>query len=127
METATHPAATTTETATHPGATTTEMTTHLQQRRQRQRNCRNDDGNAPCSNSDDNTLCNGNGLCNGDDNAFYNNAFLCSEGGQPLQPYHPEDWLKPNVVLEAFEVRAARICVAYAQNLSKFSNPEESK
>ena len=38
-----------------------------------------------------------------------------------------EDWLKPNVVLEAFEARAARICVACAQNLSKFSNPEESK
>ncbi|KAK8469983.1 hypothetical protein PHAVU_004G026801 [Phaseolus vulgaris] len=116
--------------ATHPGARTTETTTHLQQR-QRQRTCRNDDGNgnAPCSNSDGNTLCNGNGngLCNGDDNTFYNNAFLCSEGGQPLQPYHSEDWLKPNVVLEAFEARAARICVACAQNLSKFSNPEESK
>ncbi|KAK8468588.1 hypothetical protein PHAVU_006G061950 [Phaseolus vulgaris] len=106
--------------ATHPGARTTETTTHLQQR-QRQRTCRNDDGNgnAPCSNSDGNTLCNGNGLCNGDDNT--------SEGGQPLQPYHSEDWLKPNVVLEAFEARAARICVACAQNLSKFSNPEESK
>ncbi|ESW09300.1 hypothetical protein PHAVU_009G116400 [Phaseolus vulgaris] len=39
----------------------------------------------------------------------------------------PEDWLKPNVVLEAFEARAARMCVACAQNLSEFSNPEESK
>jgi len=37
------------------------------------------------------------------------------------------DWLKPNVVLEAFEARAARMSVACAQNLSKFSNPEEGK
>ncbi|XP_056160515.1 peroxisomal acyl-coenzyme A oxidase 1 [Syzygium oleosum] len=36
-----------------------------------------------------------------------------------------EDWLKPNVVLEAFEARALRMSVACAQNLSKFSNPEE--
>ncbi|XP_058778181.1 peroxisomal acyl-coenzyme A oxidase 1-like [Vicia villosa] len=36
-----------------------------------------------------------------------------------------EDWLKPNVVIEAFEARAARMNVAVAQNLSKFSNPEE--
>ncbi|CAL0331159.1 unnamed protein product [Lupinus luteus] len=36
-----------------------------------------------------------------------------------------EDWLKPNVVLGAFEARAARKIVAVAQNLSKFSNPEE--
>ncbi|KAE9597445.1 hypothetical protein Lal_00029865 [Lupinus albus] len=36
-----------------------------------------------------------------------------------------EDWLKPNVVLGAFEARAARKSVAVAQNLSKFSNPEE--
>ncbi|KAI9076528.1 hypothetical protein K1719_041514 [Acacia pycnantha] len=36
-----------------------------------------------------------------------------------------EDWLKPNVVLEAFEARAARMSVACAQALSKFTNPEE--
>ncbi|OIV93364.1 hypothetical protein TanjilG_21075 [Lupinus angustifolius] len=36
-----------------------------------------------------------------------------------------EDWLKPDVVLGAFESRAARKSVAVAQNLSKFSNPEE--
>jgi len=38
-----------------------------------------------------------------------------------------EDWLKPNVVLEAFEARASRMSVACAQNLSKFANPEEGK
>lgn len=38
-----------------------------------------------------------------------------------------EDWLKPNVVIEAFEARAARMSVAVAQNLSQFSNPEEGK
>jgi hypothetical protein len=36
-----------------------------------------------------------------------------------------EDWLKPSVVLEAFEARSARMCVARAQNLSKFENPED--
>ncbi|CAI9775566.1 unnamed protein product [Fraxinus pennsylvanica] len=36
-----------------------------------------------------------------------------------------EDWLKPSVVLEAFEARAARMSVACARNLSKFTNPEE--
>ncbi|XP_022867012.1 peroxisomal acyl-coenzyme A oxidase 1-like [Olea europaea var. sylvestris] len=36
-----------------------------------------------------------------------------------------EDWLKPSVVLEAFEARAARMSVACARNLSKFANPEE--
>ncbi|XP_028787730.1 peroxisomal acyl-coenzyme A oxidase 1 [Neltuma alba] len=36
-----------------------------------------------------------------------------------------EDWLKPNVVLEAFEARAARMSVGCAQALSKFTNPEE--
>ncbi|CAA2978417.1 peroxisomal acyl-coenzyme A oxidase 1-like [Olea europaea subsp. europaea] len=35
------------------------------------------------------------------------------------------DWLKPSIVLEAFEARAARMSVACAQNLSKFANPEE--
>ncbi|KAL2472068.1 Peroxisomal acyl-coenzyme A oxidase 1 [Abeliophyllum distichum] len=36
-----------------------------------------------------------------------------------------EDWLKPSVVLEVFEARAARMSVACAQHLSKFTNPEE--
>lgn len=36
-----------------------------------------------------------------------------------------EDWLKPSVIMEAFEARAARISVSRAQNLSKFSNMEE--
>lgn len=36
-----------------------------------------------------------------------------------------EDWLKPGVVLEAFEARSARMCVACAENLSKFENPED--
>ncbi|KAG6428428.1 hypothetical protein SASPL_112679 [Salvia splendens] len=36
-----------------------------------------------------------------------------------------EDWLNPSQVLEAFEARAARMSVSCAQNLSKFSNPEE--
>ncbi|TKY55474.1 Peroxisomal acyl-coenzyme A oxidase 1 [Spatholobus suberectus] len=36
-----------------------------------------------------------------------------------------DDWLKPNAVLGAFETRAAKKVVACAQNLSKFTNPEE--
>lgn len=36
-----------------------------------------------------------------------------------------EDWLNPSQVLEAFEARAARMSVSCAQNLTKFSNPEE--
>ncbi|EEF37074.1 peroxisomal acyl-coenzyme A oxidase 1 [Ricinus communis] len=36
-----------------------------------------------------------------------------------------EDWLKPNVILEAFEARAARMCVTRAQSLSHYPNPEE--
>ncbi|KAH7514198.1 peroxisomal acyl-coenzyme A oxidase 1 [Ziziphus jujuba] len=36
-----------------------------------------------------------------------------------------EDWLKPSVILEAFEARAVRMSVACAQRLSKFANPEE--
>ncbi|MCI26079.1 peroxisomal acyl-coenzyme A oxidase 1-like, partial [Trifolium medium] len=36
-----------------------------------------------------------------------------------------EDWLKPNVVIEAFEARAAIMSVAVAQNLNTFTNPEE--
>ncbi|XP_010540819.1 PREDICTED: peroxisomal acyl-coenzyme A oxidase 1-like [Tarenaya hassleriana] len=36
-----------------------------------------------------------------------------------------EDWLKPGVVMEAFEARALRMAVACAKNLSKFENPEQ--
>ncbi|XP_050376249.1 peroxisomal acyl-coenzyme A oxidase 1-like [Argentina anserina] len=36
-----------------------------------------------------------------------------------------EDWLKPSVILEAFEARALRMSVACAKDLSKFANPEE--
>nr|ALB76817.1 acyl-CoA oxidase 1 [Jatropha curcas] len=36
-----------------------------------------------------------------------------------------EDWLKPSVILEAFEARALRMCVARAQSLNQFPNPEE--
>lgn len=36
-----------------------------------------------------------------------------------------EDWLKPSAILEVFEARAARMSVACAQHLSKFSSPEE--
>ncbi|KAK7330793.1 hypothetical protein VNO77_24993 [Canavalia gladiata] len=36
-----------------------------------------------------------------------------------------EDWLKPNAVLGAFEARAAKKAVVCAQNLNKFTNPEE--
>ncbi|XP_021757818.1 peroxisomal acyl-coenzyme A oxidase 1-like [Chenopodium quinoa] len=36
-----------------------------------------------------------------------------------------EDWLNPDVVLEAFEARSVRMSVACAKNLSQFSNPEE--
>ncbi|XP_059657599.1 peroxisomal acyl-coenzyme A oxidase 1-like [Cornus florida] len=36
-----------------------------------------------------------------------------------------EDWLKPSVILEAFEARSARMSVACAQKLSKFTNYEE--
>ncbi|XVF52579.1 hypothetical protein PTKIN_Ptkin05aG0029600 [Pterospermum kingtungense] len=36
-----------------------------------------------------------------------------------------EDWLKPSVVVEAFEARSVRMSVACAKSLSKFSNPEE--
>ncbi|XP_047325893.1 peroxisomal acyl-coenzyme A oxidase 1-like [Impatiens glandulifera] len=36
-----------------------------------------------------------------------------------------EDWLKPSVILEAFEARSAGMSVACAQKLSKFANPEE--
>ncbi|BAT75827.1 peroxisomal acyl-coenzyme A oxidase 1-like [Vigna umbellata] len=49
---------------------------------------------------------------------------------EQLMLYHSdvqkaEDWLKPNEVLGAFEARAAKKLVACAQNLSKFTNPEE--
>lgn len=36
-----------------------------------------------------------------------------------------DDWLKPSMVLEAFEARAMRMAVACAKNLSKFENPEQ--
>ncbi|GAB4858071.1 acyl-coenzyme A oxidase [Ancistrocladus abbreviatus] len=36
-----------------------------------------------------------------------------------------EDWVKPNIVIEVFEARSARMSVACAKSLSKFSNPEE--
>ncbi|XP_077235377.1 peroxisomal acyl-coenzyme A oxidase 1-like [Tasmannia lanceolata] len=36
-----------------------------------------------------------------------------------------EDWLKPSVILEVFEARAARLSVACAKNLSKAPSPEE--
>ncbi|KAJ4956491.1 hypothetical protein NE237_013274 [Protea cynaroides] len=36
-----------------------------------------------------------------------------------------EDWLKPSIVLEAFQARAARMSVTCAENLSKFSSIEE--
>ncbi|GMI96190.1 acyl-CoA oxidase 1 [Hibiscus trionum] len=36
-----------------------------------------------------------------------------------------EDWLKPSVILEAFEARAARMSVTCAKTLSGFSNLEE--
>ncbi|KAI9111088.1 hypothetical protein K1719_017963 [Acacia pycnantha] len=38
---------------------------------------------------------------------------------------HAKDWLRPNVVLEAFEARAFRMSVACAKNLTKFASPEE--
>ncbi|XP_074268985.1 peroxisomal acyl-coenzyme A oxidase 1 isoform X1 [Silene latifolia] len=36
-----------------------------------------------------------------------------------------EDWLNPDVVIEAFEARSVRMSVACAQNLSHFPNQEE--
>ncbi|KAL9259766.1 Peroxisomal acyl-coenzyme A oxidase 1-like protein [Drosera capensis] len=36
-----------------------------------------------------------------------------------------EDWLKPSIIVEAFEARSARISVACAKRLSEFSNSEE--
>ncbi|XP_039122296.1 peroxisomal acyl-coenzyme A oxidase 1-like [Dioscorea cayenensis subsp. rotundata] len=36
-----------------------------------------------------------------------------------------EDWLKPSVVLEAFEARAIRMAITCAKNLSKAPSPEE--
>ncbi|KAG4933196.1 Peroxisomal acyl-coenzyme A oxidase 1 [Glycine soja] len=49
---------------------------------------------------------------------------------EQLMQYHSdfqkaEDGLKPNAVLGAFEARAAKKVIACAQNLSKFTNPEE--
>lgn len=42
-----------------------------------------------------------------------------------FQCHAVEDWLKPSVILEAFEARAIRMSIACAQDLSKFSNQEE--
>ncbi|CAL0311648.1 unnamed protein product [Lupinus luteus] len=55
-------------------------------------------------------------------------AYLCR--AEQLMQYHSdvlraEDWLKPNVVVEAFEARAAKMSMACAQNLSKFNNPDD--
>ncbi|XP_039056990.1 peroxisomal acyl-coenzyme A oxidase 1-like [Hibiscus syriacus] len=36
-----------------------------------------------------------------------------------------EDWLKPHVIVEAFEARAARMAVACAKNLDNFPNQED--
>ncbi|TYG54927.1 hypothetical protein ES288_D09G230500v1 [Gossypium darwinii] len=36
-----------------------------------------------------------------------------------------EDWLKHSIILEAFEARSARMSVACAESLSRFSTPEE--
>ncbi|KAK8587370.1 hypothetical protein V6N13_086358 [Hibiscus sabdariffa] len=36
-----------------------------------------------------------------------------------------EDWLKPHVILEAFEARAARMAVACAKNMNKFPKQED--
>ncbi|KAF9602722.1 hypothetical protein IFM89_030610 [Coptis chinensis] len=36
-----------------------------------------------------------------------------------------EDWIKPSMILEAFETRAARMSFACAQNISKMPSPEE--
>ncbi|KAK9716337.1 hypothetical protein RND81_06G226500 [Saponaria officinalis] len=36
-----------------------------------------------------------------------------------------EDWLNPDVVIEAFEARSLRMSLACAQNLSRFSDPDE--
>ncbi|KAL4351354.1 hypothetical protein GQ457_06G037570 [Hibiscus cannabinus] len=36
-----------------------------------------------------------------------------------------EDWLKPHVILEAFEARAARMAVACAKNINKFPKQED--
>ncbi|KAG4930433.1 hypothetical protein JHK84_047414 [Glycine max] len=49
---------------------------------------------------------------------------------EQLMQYHSdfqkaEDGLKPNAVLGAFEARAAKKVIGCAQNLSKFTNPEE--
>lgn len=36
-----------------------------------------------------------------------------------------EDWLTPDLVLEAFEARALRMAVTCAKNLSKFEDQEQ--
>lgn len=35
------------------------------------------------------------------------------------------DWLKPSIILEAFEARSTRMAIAVAKNVSKFANLEE--
>jgi len=50
---------------------------------------------------------------------------LCRIHKLIILSFAEEDWLKPNAVLGAFEARAAKKSVACAQNLSKFTNPEE--
>lgn len=42
-----------------------------------------------------------------------------------FQLHAAEDWLKPAVILEAFEARAIRMSVSCAKDLSKFASPEE--
>ncbi|KAK1272608.1 Peroxisomal acyl-coenzyme A oxidase 1 [Acorus gramineus] len=39
--------------------------------------------------------------------------------------HNADDWLKPSVILEAFEARAARMAIACAKNISKTSGLEE--
>ncbi|KAK1304782.1 Peroxisomal acyl-coenzyme A oxidase 1 [Acorus calamus] len=39
--------------------------------------------------------------------------------------HNADDWLKPSVILEAFEARAARMAIACAKNISKISDLEE--
>ncbi|GMH09557.1 hypothetical protein Nepgr_011398 [Nepenthes gracilis] len=43
----------------------------------------------------------------------------------PCDVQGAEDWLKPDVVVQLFEARSARMTVACAKSLSKFSKPED--
>ncbi|KAK8479402.1 hypothetical protein V6N13_036426 [Hibiscus sabdariffa] len=38
-----------------------------------------------------------------------------------------QDWLKPSVILEAFEARAVRMSIACSKRVGNFSNPEDGK